>query len=158
MSHWEGPNGDNKTRIVFRSEGAVCTAGYAVSQQGARKILYHMSMMPYNSPVDWGFADLCKDMRYNFTCVSVFPQLIGVSRPTANTSKWSDIGYGDDSQRTVEAANSPHLVFSTRLNMATLLAGRTVFDSQYPDSTPPQMNIEDIGSAVGHVEELNDAV
>ncbi|KIW50872.1 hypothetical protein PV05_09653 [Exophiala xenobiotica] len=158
MSHWEGPNGDNKTRIVFRSEGAVCTAGYAVSQQGARKILYHMSMMPYNSPVDWGFADLCKDMRYNFTCVSVFPQLIGVSRPTANTSKWSDIGYGDDSQRTVEAANSPHLVFSTRLNMANLLAGRTVFDSQYPDSTPPQMNIEDIGSAVGHVEELNDAV
>ncbi len=158
MSPWEGPDRDNRTRIVFKSEGGVCTAGYAISQQGARKILYHMSMRPYDSPVDWGYANLCKDRRYDFTCVSVFPQLVGVSRPTGNTSHWSDVGYEDESQGAVEPANSPHLVFSTRLNMAHLLAGRTVFDGQYPDSTPSSMDIKDIGSAVGHVEVLDVAM
>ncbi|EXJ96335.1 hypothetical protein A1O1_01461 [Capronia coronata CBS 617.96] len=156
MSRWErGPNGDNQTRIVFSAEGGVCTAAYAISQQGARKALYHMSMEPYDSPIDWGFANLCKDKAYNFNCVSVFPQLVGVSRPTANTSKWSDIGYGDDANRGVESANAQHLVYSTRLNMANLLAGKTVFDSQYPDSTPPQLDIKDIGRAVGHIEVLD---
>lgn len=155
MSHWEeGPNGDKRTRIVFNAEGGVCTAAYAISQQGARKALYHMSMEPFNNPIDWGFANLCKDNAFNFVCVSVFPQLVGVSRPTSNTSKWSDIGYGEDAQRAVESANAQHLVYSTRLNMANLLAGKTVFDSQYPDATPPQLDIKDIGKAVGHAEVL----
>ncbi|KAL2392095.1 hypothetical protein ABEF95_012535 [Exophiala dermatitidis] len=156
MSHWEsGPNGDERTRIVFRSEGAVCTAGYAISQRGARKALYYMSMEPYNAPIDWGFADLCKNSKYNFTCIAPFPQLVGVSRPTSNTSKWSDIGYGNDAERAVEPANAQHLVYSTRLNIANFLAGKTVFDSQYPDATPPQLDIKEIGGAVGHVEELD---
>ncbi|KAI1614529.1 hypothetical protein EDD36DRAFT_230957 [Exophiala viscosa] len=153
MSYWEGQDGDNTTRIVFNSGGAVCTAGYAVSQQGARKILYHMSMVPFNNAIDWGYAELCKDKRYNFNCVSVFPQLIGVSRPTGNSSKWSDIGYGDESTRTVRSAHSQYLVYSTRLNIANLLEGRTVFDSQYP--TLPRLDISDIGSASGHVEVLD---
>lgn len=45
MSRWEGgPSGDNRTRIVFHSNGGVCTAAYAISQQGARKALYHVSL------------------------------------------------------------------------------------------------------------------
>lgn len=156
MSHWEtGPDGDKQTRIIFNSEGGVCTAGYAISQRGARKALYHMSMLPYNSPVDWGFANLCKNKVYDFTCVSVFPQLIGVSRPLGNSSNWSDIGYGDDAERQIEPASSQHLVYSTRLNMGNLLDGKTVFDSQYPDVTPPQMEIKDIGRAAGHIEVLD---
>ncbi|KAJ9617834.1 uncharacterized protein PV06_06217 [Exophiala oligosperma] len=155
MSRWEGPGSDNRTRIVFKAKGGVCTAGYAISQQGARKVLYHLSMVPYNKPVDWGLANLCETKQYNFRCISVFPQLVGVSRPQGNTSKWSDIGYGADSERKVENANSQHLVYSTRLNMENLLAGRTIFDSQYPDSTPARMDIKKIGAAVGHVEIVN---
>jgi GR25 family glycosyltransferase involved in LPS biosynthesis len=155
MSHWEGPGSDNRTRIVFKAGGGVCTAGYAISQQGARKVLYQMSMEPYNKPVDWGFANLCENKHYNFRCISVFPQLVGVSRPQGNTSKWSDIGYGSDSERKVENANSQHLVYSTRLNMGNLLAGKAIFDSQYPDSTPARMDIKKIGAAVGHVEVVN---
>lgn len=155
MTHWEsGPNGDNQTRIIFNSEGAVCTTGYALSQRGARKALYHLSMVPYNSAVDWGLAGLCKNEEYDFTCVSVFPQIFGVSRPTAHTSKWSDIGYGNEADRVVEEANSQHLVYSTRLNMKNLLQGKTVFDTQYPDVVS-SMDIKDIGKAVGHVEVLD---
>jgi len=155
MTHWEGPSANNQTRIIFNSEGGVCTPAYAISQRGARKSLYHMSMIPYNSPVDWGFANLCKNKENDFTCVSVFPQLVGVARPMGNSSKWSDIGYGNEAERTVEPASSQHLVYSTRLNMGNLLEGKTVFDSQYPDVTPPHMDIKDIGSAVGHIEVLD---
>lgn len=155
LSHWEtGPHADPRTRIVFNSKGGVCTAGYAISQQGARKALFHMSMIPYNDPVDWGYVNLCNDKKMNMTCVSVFPQLVGVSRPTANTSKYSDIGYGSDEDRVVEEAKSLHIVYSTRLNMEKLLMGDTVFDSQFPDITGPQMDIKDIGAAVGHAEIL----
>jgi GR25 family glycosyltransferase involved in LPS biosynthesis len=156
MTHWEGgPEGDNSTRIIFNSMGGVCTAAYAISQQGARKALYHMSMLPYNLPVDWGFAGLCADRSVDFICVSIFPQLVGVSRPTANTAKWSDIGYGNDDNRMVEEANALHIVYSTRLNMAKLLDGDTVFDSQYPDLRPP-LDIQVIGAAVGHIEVIRE--
>ena len=154
MTHWEsGPDGVNHTRIVFRSEGAVCTAAYAISQRGARKALYHMSMEPYNSAVDWGLINLCKNKEYDFTCISPWPQLVGVSRPTANTAKWSDIGYGSDSDRTVEQGTSLHLVYPTRQNIGNMLKGKKVFDSLYPDWAPPASIIE-IGKAVGHIEIL----
>jgi GR25 family glycosyltransferase involved in LPS biosynthesis len=154
MTPWENTHdGGNRTRIVFHSEGAVCTAGYAISQKGARKALYHMSMVPYNSPVDWGLVNLCKNKEYNFTCISPWPQLVGVSRPTANTAKWSDIGYGPDDQRQVEAGQSLHLVYPMRQNIPNLLQGKEVFDSRYPDFAPPR-SIKEIGTAVGHVEIL----
>ncbi|KIW84386.1 hypothetical protein Z517_03636 [Fonsecaea pedrosoi CBS 271.37] len=154
MSHWEsGPHGNNRTRIVFHSEGGVCTAAYAISQKGARKALYYLSMIPYNSPVDWGLATLCKNKEYEFNCVSPWPQLVGVSRPTANTAKWSDIGYGPDSERVVEEGSSLHLVYPMRQNIPNFLHGKTVFRSQYPDIAPP-MSIKEIGKAVGHVEIL----
>ena len=150
MTPWEyGPDGGNHTRIVFHSEGAVCTAAYAISQRGARKALYHMSMNPFNSPIDWGMAGLCKNKKYDFTCISPWPQLVGVSRPTANTAKWSDIGYGLDSERTVEEGTSLHLVYPTRQNMANMLAGKTIFESRYPQFAPPR-SIKDIGKAVGY--------
>jgi len=113
-------------------------------------------MLPYNSPVDWGYANMCMDKNVNYTCISVFPQIVGVSRPTGHTSKNSDIGYGDDNLRTVEEARSEHVVYSTRLNMERLLKGDQVFNSQFPEITGPEMHIDDIGSAIGHIEVLRE--
>lgn len=155
MTYWENkPGGANHTRIIFHSEGAVCTAAYAISQRGARKAIYHMSMEPYNSPVDWGLANLCKNPQYNFTCVTPWPQIVGVSRPTANTAKWSDIGYGPDSERQVEQGASLHLVYPTRQNINNMLYGKKVFNSQYPEYAAPK-TVEEIGKAVGHFEILD---
>jgi GR25 family glycosyltransferase involved in LPS biosynthesis len=154
MTPWEkGPDNGNRTRIVFHAEGAVCTAAYAISQRGARKALYHMSMTPYNSPVDWGLINLCKNAEYDFTCIASFPQLIGVSRPTANTAKWSDIGYGSDADRTVEEGHSLHLVYPVRQNIPNFLEGKTIFESKHPEFAPPR-SIPEIGSAIGHIEIL----
>jgi len=113
-----------------------------------------MSLEPYNSPVDWGLVNLCENKKYDFTCVSPWPQLIGVSRPTANTAKWSDIGYGPDEGRVVEQGKSLHLVYPTRLNLPNMLDGKKIFDSQYPEWAP-SATIEEIGKAVGHAEILD---
>lgn len=48
MRRWEeGPSGDNQTRIVFHSQGGVCTPAYGISQQGARKALYHVRKLRF---------------------------------------------------------------------------------------------------------------
>ncbi|KIW86580.1 uncharacterized protein Z519_12811 [Cladophialophora bantiana CBS 173.52] len=154
MSHWQtGPDGGERTRIVFRSEGAVCTAAYAISQKGARKALYHLSMVPYNAPIDWGLANLCKNKEYNFKCISPWPQLVGVSRPTSDPAKWSDIDSLPDSESTVKEGRSYHLVYSVRQNVPLWLNGTIVFHSGNPDIAPP-MEISDIGKATGHPEIL----
>ncbi|KIW28842.1 uncharacterized protein PV07_04705 [Cladophialophora immunda] len=154
MSRWRtNPDGGEQTRIVFHSEGAVCTSAYAISQKGARKAIYYLSMVPYNAPVDWGLANLCKNKEHNFKCVSSWPQLVGVSRPTSNTAKWSDIDSPPDSESTAQDGHSYHLMYSARQNLQHWLNGTRIFESQYPDIAPP-MGISDIGKAIGYPEIL----
>ncbi|OQV10031.1 hypothetical protein CLAIMM_14086 [Cladophialophora immunda] len=134
MSYWRtSPDGGERTRIVFYSEGAVCTAAYAISQKGARKAIYHLSMVPYNAPVDWGLANL-----------------FGVSRPTSDTAKWSDIETPSDSESIVKDGQSYHLVYPVRQNLRRWLNDTTVFESQYPDIAPP-MEINDIVDTQAHL-------
>jgi len=96
---------------------------------------------------------MCKAKSSNFTCIAPFPSLVGVHRPAGNSSSWSDIGYGSDADRKIEEKGySEKIVFSTRMNTGRLLAASKMFESQYPEYTGPEMNIEDIGRAVGHVE------
>lgn len=156
MSSWERPDADNRTRIVYKSEGGVCAAAYAVSLRGAQKILYHMSMLPYNRSVDWGFHDMCKDRKSDFNCIATYPALFGVHQPAGNTSRWSDIGHGtDESQSQVEMRpSSKNLAFSARMNIGRLLSGITLFESQFPETTGGEMDIADIGRGVGHPEVL----
>ena len=154
MSPWESlPNAQGTTRIVFKAASGVCTAAYAVSLRGAEKMLYHMSMLPFNAPVDWGLGNMCREKWSNFSCIAPYPMLIGVYRPAGNTSKWSNIVYGDESQSGIEERDSSeNIVFSTRMNIDNLLAGRNVFESQFPETTGAEMHMEDISRAIGHPE------
>lgn len=117
-------------------------------------------MRPYNSPVDWGYANLCTNESINYNCISVFPQIIGVSRPTGVMAKNSDISDGGDigdegdTSSTIREARSHHVVYSTRLNMERLLRGSKVFRSQFPEITGADKHLEEIGAAVGHCEVL----
>jgi GR25 family glycosyltransferase involved in LPS biosynthesis len=154
MSLWEGPGRDNSTRIVHVPTWGNCAAAYAISLQGAEKALYHLSMMPYNEPVDMGFGFMCMFKKSNFSCIAPFPTLVGVSKPAGDTSKWSDLDHINDDQRGQihENGYSERVVFSTRQNIDRLLQGETTFKSQYPEATGPEMSIEEIGRAVGHPE------
>ena len=163
MAMWERHDTDNRTRIVYKSEGGVCAAAYAVSLRGAQKILYHMSMLPFDRSVDWGFHDMCKDKKSGFKCLATYPTIFGVHQPAGNTSKWSDIGHGtDESKSHVEdQARSKNLRFSARMNIARLLRGMRVFESRSPSPfhesmVDEKMDIAVIGRAVGHSEDTSE--
>jgi GR25 family glycosyltransferase involved in LPS biosynthesis len=170
LSHWEsGPNGNNHTRIVFKSGYGFCTASWAISLRGAEKILYSLSMVPFSQPVDLGVGDMCKDNTMNITCISPFPNIVGVSKPAGGIERGSDIGAEgsnrgneyvrrDDKKaqsKAREKATSERVVFSTRLNMQRLLNGSTEFESGYPDFVGPLMSLEDLASVEGHGEYLD---
>lgn len=154
MSQWEGPGRDNSTRIVHVPTWGNCAAAYAISLKGAEKALYHLSIMPYNAPVDMGFGFMCMFKKSNFSCIAPFPTLVGVSKPAGDTSRWSDVNHINDDQRGQidENGYSERVVFSTRQNIDRLLQGETSFKSQFPEATGPEMSIEEIGRAVGHPE------
>jgi hypothetical protein len=148
MSPW-----DNTTRIVFAANNGCCMISYAISLRGAEKALYHLSMLPYNGPIDWGFSDACRDRKSSFTCISPYPTLTGTYRPAGNSSKYSDIEIEGDSDRTVfETGYTENLVFSARMNIDRLLTGQTTFKSEFPDFSGENMTIKDIGGASGHLE------
>ncbi|KAL6249490.1 hypothetical protein RBB50_003343 [Rhinocladiella similis] len=151
MSKWDLPsNAVNDTRIIFRSSGGICTAGLAISLAGARKALVHMSMSPFNKPVDWGYDGLCKNKDMNGFCISSFPAMIGVSRPAGPRSKNSDITVHEG---VFEHPVSNRTNFSTRLNIRRLINGSKKFRSNYNPEI--QLTIEEIGAGVGHVEDMS---
>ena len=152
---WESANpSDSQTRVVAPLRDAICTAGYAISLEGAKKVLYHMSMVPYDAPVDWGYSDMCRDQKSGFICVGSFPQLIGNHRPAGDSSKYSDI---ETIEGTFHEAHSNGLVYSTRMNVDRLLQGETVMKSSQKVAEFTgihEMDVKDIAAATGHEEEI----
>ena len=145
---------DLHPRFIARMHDGVGTAAYAVSFQGARKILYHMSMMPYDEPVDLGYNAMCKDRISGFTCIAPFPMIIGTYRPTGPRFRHSDIETPDDE---VLQAHSEHMAFSTKMNIDRLLGGETIMKSspRYEEILGiREMEIGEIGSGIGHEEEV----
>jgi hypothetical protein len=152
MARWENPpNSDRSTRIVHISSWNNCATGYIISLKGAEKVLYHMSMLPFNKPVDVGMGLMCMLKKSNFTCVSPFPTLIGISKPAGNTSRWSDLDHAPGDQHFEEKGHSERLSFSTRQNVDRLLLSEDKFVSQFPD-VYPEMSLAAIGRGVGHPE------
>ncbi|KAJ9643832.1 hypothetical protein H2204_001977 [Knufia peltigerae] len=147
MSTWDHPsNAVNDTRIIFRSSGG----SLAISLAGARKALFHMSLSPFNAPVDWGYDGLCKNKDTNALCISPYPAMIGVSRPIGPRSRSSDISVHEGY---FEHPVSNRTSFSTRLNMKRLINGSRRFKNNYNEEI--QLTREEIGTGVGHPEDLS---
>ena len=152
MEWWEKePVADNQTRIVLYTQFSINTAGYAISQRGARKLIYHLGLIPFNDAVDQGMGLLCK---YKFLkCIAPFPALVGVSKPPGDTDRWSDIGHIDDEERGKASLQgfSLRVMYSTRQNIDRLINGEKRFRAA--DGT--EMHIDEIGAAVGHTQYLD---
>ncbi|KAI9738288.1 MAG: hypothetical protein M1834_008786 [Cirrosporium novae-zelandiae] len=122
---------DNNTRIIYRASGGVCLYAYALSFQGAQKLLYHLSVKPFSNAVDLGLLDMCNDDSRDFKCISVFPQIIGDHKAAGPTDRDSDIGQAAEGQR--DNGFSWNVVYSARLNLNQLLRGQTAFERQWPE-------------------------
>ncbi|TFB02885.1 hypothetical protein CCMA1212_004942 [Trichoderma ghanense] len=123
-----------RTRIVHMSAAPICTFAYAVSQSGARKILYGPSVDGLHMAFDNSLAQLCRDAVYgvgrnqnsglDVKCISVNPTIMfhhKAKGPVAAGSDIQDVG-GDGSVRGTGVAES--IQWSTRLNLRNILTGK----------------------------------
>ncbi|KAI9830031.1 MAG: hypothetical protein M1819_005861 [Sarea resinae] len=115
----------NKTRIVHHAMGPICTFGYAVTQAGAREILYELSVKEMRGAFDNIMANFCD----RHTCLTSQPQLFSHHRPPGPVSKDSDINDGATGVR--EKGYTENVQWSARMNVEGLLKGETVFEDQF---------------------------
>jgi hypothetical protein len=67
-------------------------------------------------------------------CIGIHPPITGIFVPAGDKSKESDRKSSKEGERN-DYAWAKNMVYSIRLNMATMLKGSTLVQSQYPDDT-----------------------
>lgn len=124
------------TRIVMRqSTVPVCSLAYAISQRGARKLLYGLGLKKLDAPFDVMLRAWCQgsDGYEQQICPGVLPQLFDHHRCRGPESVDSDISKPSEGYR-----NKPmtlNIRWSVRMNMEKMLRGETDYDDQYPDTS-----------------------
>ncbi|PHH69630.1 hypothetical protein CDD82_7629 [Ophiocordyceps australis] len=120
------------TRAVHHSQQGICSAGYGVTQSGARQLLLELGLKEVTQPFDLLLRRFCDGTagRGKHTCITTQPSLINVHRPRGHLASESDIGNAAEGFRAV--GETKMIRISTRLNAAALLYGEEPKD-QYPD-------------------------
>jgi hypothetical protein len=133
-------NGTN-SRIVFTPRNGLCTSSYALSLRGARKLLYHQSILGKALASDLALRTLCNHNWMNFTCYAPYPGLVGAHRAAGDTSRDSDRENKKESDGTNvkglvrEVAETFDIAFPTLLNLKPLMSGNKTVLSQWPNDT-----------------------
>lgn len=124
------------TRAVHYTEEGVCSLAYAISQRGARKLLYEVGLKDVRDAFDILLRFFCNSGpgRKAHKCLTVQPALFHHFRPAGPIAAESDIGNHGDGFR--ENSLTDMVRWSVRLNAETILDGGTVFHDQYPNSKP----------------------
>ncbi|KAI0121173.1 glycosyltransferase family 25 protein [Xylariales sp. AK1849] len=125
----------NHTRVYHHVQEGICSLGYALTQKGARQLLYEAGMRPFNVAYDilllW-FCDGAEgEGRTHHDCLTMQPSLFQHHRPAGSKAAESDIsphggGYESNAHTTV-------VRWSVRMNAQELMEGGTNFTDQYPD-------------------------
>ncbi|KAB8068896.1 hypothetical protein BDV29DRAFT_199027 [Aspergillus leporis] len=153
---WGGPEGPSdqwrrshpewpidSTRFIYRAHMGCCTFGYAVTYEGARRILAELSVHYLNQPVDNAMSYLCAGLdRPQLRCYAPFPNLIGTFRAEGYASRDSDIDQWEDRKWEYHGAQAYNMVYSTRLNIHRLVAGEKTVYSQWRESPDPWSKAE----------------
>ena len=123
----------NHTRVVTHESKGVCSLAYAVSQSGARKILYNMGLRLLDLPFDLMLKNFCEERHGNgkHTCLSAIPQLFDAYRPPGSTLGDTDMRDGKPGFR--KKGLTRNIRWSVRMNMDKILRGQTDFEDQYPN-------------------------
>ena len=124
----------NHTRVVVHEKAGVCSLAYAVSQSGARKLLYNLGLRLLDAPFDLMLRNFCEGTHGNEkqVCISVLPQLFDHHRNVGSLEHDSDI---NDKSGFRNKAFTRNIRWSVRMNMAKILRGESDFEDQYPDAT-----------------------
>lgn len=106
------------TRLTHHVHVPVCSVAYAVSQRGARRILYELSIRNYTSEYNNMLREMCdgEEMRtVKLTCLTTQPALFTHWWPRGIRKKESDIDSNRDGWR--EVGESKNIRWSVRMNM-----------------------------------------
>lgn len=126
----------NHTRVVHRANGPICLYGYALSQRGAQRMLWGLSVKQLRGFVDNELAGFCSgNTGLDVTCVSSQPTYIRTHRAAGSMTKDSDnVGPEALSKEVRETGETVDVRWSVRMNMEKLLKGETEgFEDQFPD-------------------------
>src|SRR5208282_3922018 len=75
-------------RVLSRAKGPTCTQGYAVTWEGARRLLFQIGIEPVDAPVDLEIMGHCSWGQLR--CLEVNPTLFGYYRGEGPGTKMSD--------------------------------------------------------------------
>lgn len=123
------------TRWVHVSGGPICTFAYALSQAGARKVLYDLSVDHLAGPFDNALSGLCRwgrdPGRLDMRCLTFTPPVFMHHRPKGYIGGDSDIqSYGgkEGKGELRKVGVTQNMVWSARLNIRALLIGQSMRD------------------------------
>lgn len=110
----------NHTRVTHWSCAQVCNTAYAISNRGAKKLLYELGIKAFKGMTDQGIREVCEGIPpYNLsTCVSVSPPL------------FNQISYRRDKSWVI----TDNVRLSLSGNLDQLINNETLMDS-FPDGT-----------------------
>jgi len=121
------------TRVVSHTMDTVCSLAYAVSQRGARKILYELGVKQLTGSFDLSLRDVCDGKRGSrLNCLTAQPQYFQHHRPYGQRSTFSDINAGKDEIN--EVPFTRNIRWSVRMNLEKLVNGVSDLDDQFPDA------------------------
>ncbi len=137
QSHYPEEMRRNNTRLLFETWGGMCMFGYALSYNGARKMLTSLSLQYQDDPVDIGLSALCRD-KYSrpFKCYAPYPPLFSSHRSAGSSMRDSDL-----TNRTEDyhEAFSWDIVYSTIMNVPNLVGGERTVHPQWPQEGLPDL-------------------
>lgn len=122
------------SRLVMHQKEGVCSLAYAVTQQGARKMLYEFGLQRMEGGLDILLRQYCDGVagQAKPVCLTTLPQLFNHYRRRGLKEADSDINEEAGAIRT--EAFTRNIRHSVRLNMQRILAGSTDYVDQWPDS------------------------
>ncbi|KAI1415504.1 glycosyltransferase family 25 protein [Hypoxylon sp. FL1857] len=122
------------TRAVHHVQEGVCSLGYAISQAGARKLLYEVGLKDVADAFDILLRFFCEGAkgRKHHNCLTVQPALFHHHRAAGPLSASSDIS--DHGSGFRDKGSTDMVRWSVRLNADVLLEGGTEMIDQYPDN------------------------
>jgi GR25 family glycosyltransferase involved in LPS biosynthesis len=123
----------NHTRVVHHVQDGICSLGYAISQNGARQLLYEIGLKNFNAAFDILLRWYCEGVegrRYH-NCLTLQPSLFQHHRPAGLKKYVSDIS--DHGAGFQEKAFTDVIRWSVRMNADAILAREPLVD-QWPDA------------------------
>lgn len=120
------------TRVTHHASEGVCALGYAVTQAGARSLLYWLGLTEVNGALDFMLSMACEGAsgKPYHRCLTTQPPIFNHYRAKGKKEFESDIDdHGSDPR---ENARSDNTQWGVKMNFGGMLKGQRSFVDLYP--------------------------